>query len=287
MHLKADSVLIYKKLKTHRSTHMAPVDILGCHTYLFKSELCNTYSGCGGSSKLEKSSYIERSKQNILTALLLSSKTKDEAVFIAMVNLSDLIQEYKNNNIVNHPRRTTKLTIKYLSALSYEEIHSISKTMVFDVDFNILVNIPNNIINRAINIVGFHNQKTENLKKICRKYKDFLPDSYIEILTLPGIGQKMALLYAQHALNKTYSISVDSHVHRICNLLKIVNTTRVEDTQASIEKIFDKTEWGNINKIFVGYGQTICKKIKPNCHDCPVNNMCPVFKATYKSKIEF
>lgn len=240
---------LYETIKEYRKDNLAPVDIIGCESYLNKE--------C-----------IEKSKQNILTSLLLSSMTSDYNVFIAMINLNNLIKEKKNKE---------KIKLKDLLKLSLEEIKIKIKKEKININYKILSKISINKINKAIKNVGFHKKKSIYLKEITIKYKNKLPETLKEIKLIKGIGNKMGILYIQYLFNKNIGISVDNHVNRISNLLKIVKTkNNIKKTQIELEKIFKKTEWKNINKILVGFGQIICLKKKPKCILCPINKKCPI-----------
>ena len=80
--------------------------------------------------------------------------------------------------------------------------------------------------------VGFHNKKTKYIKEATRRIiednKGQVPDSLPEVLKLPGVGSKMAMLLMQGPFEKVLGISVDTHVHRIANRLKWVKTRSPE-----------------------------------------------------------
>jgi len=60
--------------------------------------------------------------------------------------------------------------------------------------------------------------------------------------------------------------------------LGIVNTKNPEETEKELEKIVPKKYWRRINKAFVGYGQTVCKPIKPKCNECKLRDVCNYVK---------
>jgi len=62
------------------------------------------------------------------------------------------------------------------------------------------------------------------------KHEGKVPDSYDELIELPGVGPKMAHLVLQEAFGKVEGISVDTHVHRISNRLKWVKSTTPTET---------------------------------------------------------
>lgn len=190
----------------------------------------------------------EERRFHILASLLLSSQTKDEVTYEAMERLRELLPE--NATVDDNIHR----------GLTIENI----------------VNSSADHINECIKRVGFHNKKAENLKKIAEILKKKgLPKEMKDLTSLPGIGNKMAILYINHACDKVVGISVDTHVHRISNRIGLVKTRDVGDTREGLEKIIPKKEWKTINRVLVGYGQTICIARRPKCEECCIRSRCP------------
>ncbi|KAJ4967818.1 hypothetical protein NE237_014519 [Protea cynaroides] len=147
--------------------------------------------------------------------------------------------------------------------------------------------------------VGFYSRKATNLKKIANiclmKYGGDIPSCLEELLSLPGIGPKMAHLVMNVGWSNVQGICVDTHVHRICNRLGWVSrpgmkqkTSTPEQTRVSLQLWLPKEEWVAINPLLVGFGQTVCTPLKPRCGMCGINTLCPsAFKemTSPKSKI--
>lgn len=139
--------------------------------------------------------------------------------------------------------------------------------------------------------VGFYSRKASNMKKIANicltKYDGDIPSSLEELLSLPGIGPKMAHLVMNAGWNNVQGICVDTHVHRICNRLGWVSrpggkpTSNPEETREALQLWLPKEEWVSINPLLVGFGQTICTPLRPRCGVCKVSDFCPAaFKET-------
>ncbi|CAL9235127.1 unnamed protein product [Arabidopsis halleri] len=147
-------------------------------------------------------------------------------------------------------------------------------------------------IRELIYPVGFYTRKATYMKKIARiclvKYNGDIPSSLDDLLSLPGIGPKMAHLILHIAWNDVQGICVDTHVHRICNRLGWVSrpgtkqkTTSPEETRVALQQWLPKEEWVAINPLLVGFGQTICTPLRPRCEACSVTKLCPAaFKET-------
>jgi adenine-specific DNA glycosylase len=83
---------------------------------------------------------------------------------------------------------------------------------------------------------------------------------------------------------RTAGIGVDTHVHRIANLLKWADSPTPEKTRQDLESWLPSENWGPINPMMVGFGQTICLPRVPKCGECHLanENLCPFAKKGLK-----
>ncbi len=126
--------------------------------------------------------------------------------------------------------------------------------------------------------VGFHRTKAKNIVKLSKilveEYGSRVPDRMEDLLKLPGVGRKVANIVLANAFGKP-AIAVDTHVHRIANRMGIVDTKRPEETERELMKVVPRELWHRVNRAFVGFGQTVCKPVKPLCDECPFAGKCP------------
>jgi len=99
----------------------------------------------------------------------------------------------------------------------------------------------------------------------------------------------MGHLLMQVGWNKTVGIGVDVHVHRISNWLGWVHNTKdPEKTRVALESWLPYEKWDKINKLLVGFGQTICTSINPKCGSCLLSTgLCPsafIYSNEFKKK---
>lgn len=80
------------------------------------------------------------------------------------------------------------------------------------------------------------------------------------------------------------AIPVDVHVHRISNRMGLVNTKTPEETEEELMKVVPKKLWLPLNDLFVQFGQTICRPIRPKHEICPVAEFCDCYKELEKGK---
>jgi endonuclease-3 len=144
---------------------------------------------------------------------------------------------------------------------------------------NILAVDPVNL-NEMIFVVGFHNNKTRYIKAAALILRDQfngdIPDTIEGLMSLPGVGPKMAYLCLSAAWGRTEGIGVDVHVHRITNLWGWHKTKAPEETRAALEAWLPREKWHEINHLLVGFGQTICLPVGRKCHECTLSQgLCP------------
>ncbi|KAL5119808.1 alpha,alpha-trehalase nth1 [Pleosporales sp. CAS-2024a] len=193
-----------------------------------------------------------------LVALMLSSQTKDTVTAVAMRNMQE-----------NMPGG---FTLESMLAIAPPDL------------------------NAMINKVGFHNLKTKYIKQTAEllrdKWNGDIPDSIEGLVSLPGVGPKMAYLTMSAAWGRDEGIGVDVHVHRITNLWGWHGkpTQNPEQTRAALESWLPKDKWHDINNLLVGFGQTICLPVGRKCGECKLadRGLCPsaVVAKTAKAKKE-
>jgi len=132
-------------------------------------------------------------------------------------------------------------------------------------------------IEKLIYPVGFYRTKSKNILRICKilihQYDGRVPGTLEELLALPGVGRKTANLVMTVGHDK-YGICVDTHVHRISNLLGYVKTKTPEETEFALRKKLPKKYWKTYNDILVTFGQNLCVPVSPWCSKCEVERYC-------------
>lgn len=130
-----------------------------------------------------------------------------------------------------------------------------------------LTQLDQNEISRLIFPVGFYKTKAKHLKalvhELVENHNSTIPATQAELLKLPGVGIKTANLTLNRAFGKP-AIAVDTHVHRITNLLGWVETMSPEQTEKELVKIIPQKYWSDMNRLFVSIGRqyTTLKRLK-------------------------
>ena len=112
-------------------------------------------------------------------------------------------------------------------------------------------------IENLIYPVGFYKTKARHIKQLASKMKkkgDKIPNTREGLMALPGVGRKTANLVLNRAFGKP-AIAVDTHVHRISNLLGWVDTKTPQETERELLRIIPRKYWSEINMLFVSMGR--------------------------------
>ncbi|MDR0524056.1 MAG: endonuclease III [Candidatus Methanoplasma sp.] len=124
---------------------------------------------------------------------------------------------------------------------------------------------------------GFPAQKAKAIVECCRilirDYGRAVPSDTGELTKLPMVGRKTAACVRSYAMGIP-SVCVDTHVHRMSNLMGLVDTKTPEATETELMGIAPEERWSDINRYMVRHGQTVCLPGRPRCDRCTVRALC-------------
>lgn len=214
---------VYENIREMRADKTAPVDSMGCER----------------AHDAKASPAVQR--YQCLVSLMLSSQTKDEVNFAAMMRL-----------------RQHGLTVQNILDTSDKKLGE----LIYPVGF----------WKRKVEYIK---ETSQTLKD---KYNEDIPSTVEELCQLKGVGPKMAYICMNVAWGVPTGIGVDTHVHRITGRLGWTEKecSNPEATRKALEAWLPKDRWIEINWLLVGFGQQICVPVGPKCGDCLNRDLCPV-----------
>ena len=140
------------------------------------------------------------------------------------------------------------------------------------------INLSLEEIEREIYSTGFYKNKAKSIKgmaaAVVNEYGGILPQTLNEMVKLPGVGRKTANVVLGN-INGIPSLVVDTHVTRITNLLKFVNTKNAVKIEKNLEKITKKEDWTLFAHLLIDHGRAVCIAHRPQCHHCVIAEFCP------------
>jgi endonuclease-3 len=130
--------------------------------------------------------------------------------------------------------------------------------------------------------INFYRKKTQRIKSIAKiileKYNGEIPKSIEELTKIPGIGRKTANMVLANALNIIEGITVDTHVMRLANRLKLTTQKDRNKIEKELMEIIPREEWFNFSNLLIAHGKRVCNAKKPKCEICVIRELCPSFQ---------
>ncbi|MBQ3489584.1 MAG: endonuclease III [Clostridia bacterium] len=140
-------------------------------------------------------------------------------------------------------------------------------------------------IERLIYSCGFYKVKAQNLKDfsaiISGQYGGRVPDTMEELLTLPGVGRKIANLILGDIYGKP-AIVADTHCIRISNRLGLCESKTPEKVERTLIPLVEPLEQADFCHRLVWFGREVCDARKPKCEECPLRDCCEEVKLREK-----
>ena len=163
--------------------------------------------------------------------------------------VSALKKEYPNSKCSLHYDSPFQLLVAtILSAQCTDErVNKVTKNLFKDYPTVYKLNkLTKEEIGEKIYSTGFYNNKSKSIKKLCEilihDYDGKVPSTMNELHKLPGTGRKTANVVLGNAFNIPGMV-VDTHVTRITNLLKFVNTKNAVIIEKELEKVVEREDW--------------------------------------------
>lgn len=112
------------------------------------------------------------------------------------------------------------------------------------------------------------------MKVLHEKYDDRVPETFEELLALPGVGRKSANLVMGDVFGKP-AIVTDTHCIRLCNLIGLVDGNKEPaKVEKELWKIIPPEEGSDLCHRFVHHGRAVCVARRPDCPHCCLKDIC-------------
>ena len=132
-------------------------------------------------------------------------------------------------------------------------------------------------LEELIRSVGLYNSKAKNLracaKRICDTYDGKVPSEMDDLLTLGGVGRKVANLI-RGDIYGLGGIVADTHCIRITHRLGLTTKPDPLTTERELDKLVEKSEQSDFCHRIVMFGRDICTARSPKCDSCEMKGMC-------------
>ncbi len=119
-------------------------------------------------------------------------------------------------------------------------------------------------------------------KKVVSEFSGTFPHSVEQLMALPGIGRSTAGAIASISMGISAPI-MDGNVKRVLTRYFAIHgwpgQTRVANELWEIaEKLTPESRTGDYTQVMMDLGATVCKRSKPTCQTCPLEDSCIAHK---------
>ncbi|MEO8030840.1 MAG: endonuclease III [Gemmatimonadota bacterium] len=137
-------------------------------------------------------------------------------------------------------------------------------------------------VEKAVMSTGFFRNKARNLvamaQALVASHDSIVPHTMAELHALPGVGRKTANVVLSNAFGISEGVTVDTHVTRLCNLLRLAIGTDAVKIEQQLMQLIAREDWAILSHLLIAHGRTICIANRPKCELCVVNALCPSAK---------
>ena len=131
-------------------------------------------------------------------------------------------------------------------------------------------------IEKLVYSCGVYKVKAKNIRDfsaiITEKYGGRVPDSMEELLTLPGVGRKIANLILGDVYGKP-AIVADTHCIRISNRLGLCDSKVPEKVERTLSALVAPEKQSDFCHRLVQFGRDTCDARKPKFEACPFSGL--------------
>ncbi|MEB3226307.1 MAG: endonuclease III [Synechococcus sp.] len=134
-------------------------------------------------------------------------------------------------------------------------------------------------IEQLVRSTGFYRNKAKNIQGACQRimgvFNGEVPQTMEELLTLPGVARKTANVVLAHAFGICAGVTVDTHVKRLSNRLRLTKSDNPVQIERDLMKLIPQPEWENWSIRLIYHGRAVCNARKPQCDACAIAHLCP------------
>jgi endonuclease-3 len=150
-----------------------------------------------------------------------------------------------------------------------------------------MMNLPIKRIESIIKSCGLAPQKSKNISKLSKiiteVFDSKVPESFIDLENLPGVGHKTASVVMSQGFGHP-AFPVDTHIHRLAQRWGLTNGKNVTQTEKDLKKLFPKDSWNKLHLQIIYYGRAYCSARGCDGTVCEICKKCfPNRKKPFKA----
>ncbi len=138
-------------------------------------------------------------------------------------------------------------------------------------------NLSESVLQEEIRSIGLFRNKAKSIigaaQKIMADFQGQVPSGRAELMSLPGVGPKVASL-VRGDFFEIPAIVVDTHCGRISRLLGLAESENPAQIERELMRILPEETWIDWGHYLVLLGRSYCKSRCRACPACPLQGIC-------------
>lgn len=129
------------------------------------------------------------------------------------------------------------------------------------------------IIEHIIKPCGLSPKKSKAIKGlseiIIEKHGGIVPQTFVELEALPGVGHKTASVVMSQAFGVP-AFPVDTHIDRLAHRWGLTKGKNVVQTEKDLKRLFPRDSWNKLHLQIIFFGREYCPARGHNPENCPI-----------------
>ena len=142
-----------------------------------------------------------------------------------------------------------------------------------------LADAPREEVEEAVHRTGFFRNKAKSIQNCCKalveEHGGEVPADMAKLVKLPGVARKTANVVLGVAFGIPSGVVVDTHVARLSRLLGLSESSKPEQIERDLCDRLPEQLWVEGGHRILLHGRYLCTAKKPDCVQCPINELCP------------
>lgn len=136
-----------------------------------------------------------------------------------------------------------------------------------------MIQLPIATIASIIRPCGLFNAKAHAIwhlsKMLIEKHNGQVPDNFLDLEALPGVGHKTASVVMAQGFGKA-AFPVDTHIFRCARRWGLSHGKTVEKVEADLKHLFPQEHWNRLHLQIIYFARTFCPAKQHNPLICPL-----------------
>jgi endonuclease-3 len=134
-------------------------------------------------------------------------------------------------------------------------------------------------VEQVVRSTGFYRNKARAIvgasKLLAERHDGRVPRSLPALIELPGVARKTANVVLGTAYGLASGFIVDTHAGRVARRLGLTQEEDPQRVEQDLCALFAQGDWVDMGHRFVLHGRYVCMARKPDCGNCPLQEICP------------